>query len=314
MKKFLLSFLLFIFPFLLLLGAIEWYVLFYPSTFNRKANYLKKNISQIQTLILGSSHNQNALNPAFFHSPTINLANAGQDVQIDSALFFNYISQLKSLKQVILEIDYHTMEEKNDSLYFRIPWYCRFYNIELYKVSLLNKFSVYSSSPSFFNKVLLDEINPKKIRYRLNNYGFILNDFPGVMEALKYDSLELAKTAPARLKDKHTNQSAEIFNNNRLKIDAIIQYCLLHKIKVILISTPMYVTYIQNEISEKNRRRKNYIDSLIKLPPIQYYDFENNKNFTVYDFKNDDHLNSNGANKFSKLMDSILIHSQNETP
>lgn len=314
MKKFLLSFLLFIFPFILLLAAIECYVLFYPSTFNRKANYLKNNISHIQTLILGSSHNQNALNPAFFQSPAINLANAGQDVQLDAALFFTYISQLKSLKQVILEMDYHTMEEKIDSLYFRIPWYCRFYNIELYKVSILNKISVYSSSPSFFNKVLLDEINTKKVRYRLNKYGFILNDFPGVMEALKYDSLELAKTAPERLKDKHTNQSTEIFNYNRIKMDSIIQYCLVHKIKVILVSTPMYVTYINNEISEKNRRRKNYTDSLIKLPYVSYYDFENNKNFTVYDFKNDDHLNSKGANKFSLFMDSILIHSRNNTP
>jgi hypothetical protein len=310
MKRFLLVFLRFIFPFLLLVAGIELYVLFYPSTFNRKANYLKKNIETIQTVILGSSHNQNALNPQYFHTSTINLANAGQDIQLDSALFFKYIKQLKAIKQVILEIDYHTMEEKNDSLYFRLPWYYRFYNIDLHQVSILHKISLYSSSPSFFNKLLVDEMNPKKTRYLLNNYGFIINDFPGVMEDLKYDSLSIAQTAVERLKDKHMNQSIDIFNYNRSKLDAIIQYCHSSNIKIFLVSTPMYSTYLKNEIAEKNNRRKKYIDSLINLPNIFYYNFENSNRFNVFDFKNDDHLNSNGAKKFSIIIDSILLKNQ----
>ncbi|MEO5943127.1 MAG: hypothetical protein ABIP30_04345 [Ferruginibacter sp.] len=291
---------------MLLIVAIEIYVTYYPSTFNKKSNYLKNNLSEIQTVILGSSHNQNSLNPEYLQPYTANLANSGQDVQIDSALFFNYIAKLKSIKKVIIEVDYFTLEEKNDSSYFRIPWYYRFYNIELYPVSLLNKISLYSSSPAFFNKVMIDEINPWKIKYKHNQNGFITNDFPGIMEDLKYDSLQLAITAAERLKDKHTKTSYENFVFNRSKLNSIINYCLSRKIKVVLISNPMYTTYLNNEIAEKKVRKKIYTDSLLEIPGILYFDYEKSNRFNVHDFKNDDHLNSNGAKKFSLIIDSLI--------
>ena len=51
----------------------------------------------------------------------------------------------------------------------------------------------------------------------------------------------------------------------------------------------------------------DYIDSLSAAAKVKYYDFENSHAFTVRDFKNDDHLNSNGARKFSLMVDSILM-------
>jgi hypothetical protein len=306
MKRFLFSFIKFIFPVIVLICGIEMYVLYYPSTFNKKAKYLKQHTDSIKTIILGSSHNQNALNPEFLNSQAINLANAGQDIQIDAALFFKNIGKLTSVNKVILEIDYHSLEEKNGPDYFRIPWYYRFYDIEIYPVSFLNRFSVYASSPSFFNQLILDEINPKKIRYKLNQFGFIMNDFPGVMEDLKYDSLKLAETAMERLKDKHVLQSVDNCNYNKSKLNTIIDYCIKNNIEVILISTPMYSTYINHQITAKNIRRMNYIDSLKNLSNIYYYNFENSNKFGVHDFKNDDHLNSIGSKKFTLIIDSLL--------
>ena len=95
------------------------------------------------------------------------------------------------------------------------------------------------------------------------------------MEDLKYDSLSLAETSDERLKDKHTAQSLENFYFNRSKINSIIAYCIVHNIKVVLISTPMYTTYINHEIAAKNNRRKKYVDSVIKLPNTYYFNFEN---------------------------------------
>lgn len=307
MKKFLLTFLKFIFPFLLLLVAIELYVLYYPSTFNRKANYLHANLNSIEMLVLGSSHNQNALDPEFLTLKTANLANASQDIQIDSALFFKYVPQMKALKMVILELDYFTLEEKNDKENFRLPWYKRFFGIELYPVSIYNRISIYSSSPSFFNKLLIDAVNPKKIKYNINQYGFITNDFPGVMEDKKFDSTALAQTAPERLKGKHTQVSVSNLNFNKSKLNAVIHYCLSNKIGVIVLSAPMYSTYIQHEVAEKNIRKREYIDSLQQSSPaIHYFNYESDPRFTVHDFKNDDHLNSAGAKKYTAIIDSVV--------
>lgn len=307
MKKFLLSFIKFLFPFLLLLVAIELYVLYYPSTFNRKANYLHANASTAEMLILGSSHNQNALNPEFLKLKTINLANASQDVQIDAALFFKYAPQMKNLKAVILELDYFTLEEKNDKENFRLPWYKRFFGIELYPVSIYNRVSVYASSPSFFNKVLMDAVNPKKTKYHINEYGFITNDFPGVMEDQKYDTAKLASTAAERLKNKHTAVSPFNLNFNKSKLNAIINYCIANKIEVLMLAAPMYSTYISNEVAEKNIRKRQYTDSLkTAAPSVHYFDYEKDARFTVHDFKNDDHLNSDGAKKYTIIIDSLV--------
>ncbi|RYE23728.1 MAG: hypothetical protein EOP51_09650 [Sphingobacteriales bacterium] len=306
MRKFLSSFSLFLVPVLLLLAAIELYVIYYPSTFNRKADDLHANLKTTELLVLGSSHNQNALNPEFLHLKTVNLANASQDIQIDSALFFKYVPKMPKLKMVILELDYFTLEEKNDAENFRLPWYKRFYGIELYPISFFNRISVYASSPSFFNKILIDAANPKKPKYEVNQYGFITNDFPGVMVDENYDSARLAITAAQRLKDKHSKLSVDNFNFNRSKLDAMIRYCSLNKIEVMLLSAPMYSTYILNEVPEKNRRKTAYTDSLQNSnPAIRYFDYERDPRFTIHDFKNDDHLNSNGARKYTAIIDSL---------
>lgn len=307
MKQFILNFLKFLTPFLLLLIALELYVLFYPSTFNTKAHYLHKNAKNIEAVILGSSHHQNALNPQWLKLNTVNLANASQDIQLDAALFFKYAPQLEKLKLVIFELDYFTLEEKNDTTNFRLSWYNRFFNVQPYPVSLLQQVSIYSSQPSFFNKLIIDAINPKKIKYQINQYGFITNDFPGVMEDLKYDSLALAATAPERLKGKHTDTSSFNYNYNKRLLNSMLNYCLDKNIKIIILSTPMYSTYIRNEVEIKKQRKQLYLDSLLKAnAAIHYFNFETDSRFTVKDFKNDDHLNSAGAKKYSLIIDSIV--------
>lgn len=307
MKQFLLSFLKFVVPFLLLIVAIELYVLYYPNTFNRKADYLHANKGSAEMLVLGSSHNQNAINPEFLQLKTINLANASQDIQVDSALFFKYVPEMKSLKAVILELDYFTLEEKNDKENFRLPWYKRFFGIELYPISFYNRISVYASSPSFFNKLLIDAVNPKKIKYKINEYGFIINDFPGVMKDENFDSLALAKTAAVRLKDKHSAISLYNLDFNKSKLNSMIRYCLEKNIRIILLSSPMYTTYINNEVAEKNLRKNGYTDSLLKASPaVHYFNYENDPRFSVRDFKNDDHLNSDGAKKYTLIIDSLV--------
>jgi len=172
MTKFLINFTKFLIPFVILLIALELYVVYFPSTFNKKANYLQRHKDDIEVLVLGSSHNQNAINPEWMqfainpewmHLNCLNLANASQDIQLDEALFFRYATQLKKLKLVIFELDYFSLEEKNDATNFRLPWYKRFFDIEPYPISLLHKISIYSSQPSFFK--FIHHSHPFSISY-----------------------------------------------------------------------------------------------------------------------------------------------------
>ncbi|HRD58618.1 MAG TPA: hypothetical protein PK504_11235 [Ferruginibacter sp.] len=307
MTKFLINFTKFLIPFVILLIALELYVVYFPSTFNKKANYLQRHKDDIEVLVLGSSHNQNAINPEWMQLNCLNLANASQDIQLDEALFFRYATQLKKLKLVIFELDYFSLEEKNDATNFRLPWYKRFFDIEPYPISLLHKISIYSSQPSFFNKLLIDAANPRKTTYKLNQYGFITNDFPGVMEDLNYDTAKLLESAGERLHQKHTDTSLYNLNFNKTKLNTMLNYCVEKNIKILILSSPMYSTYVHNELAVKKERKQFYTDSLQKAnTAFKYYNYETDGRFKVNDFKNDDHLNSAGAEKYSKIVDSLV--------
>src|SRR5688572_26582080 len=114
MKRFILNLIKFCLPFLIVVGGFltyaEYTLQFYPSEFQLKAQYLKKDKDKINVLILGSSHNQNAINPEYVEDFNCsNLAFGGQDIRIDSALFNEVVDQLSGLKFVVFEISYHSL-------------------------------------------------------------------------------------------------------------------------------------------------------------------------------------------------------------
>ena len=139
MKKFLQKFLMFIIPILLILIGFELYFRNSQNSFITIANYFKKNKETIEVLILGPSHNQCALNPKFFKLKTVNLSYGSQDIQLDSALFFHNVKQMKNLKKVIFELDYHSLDTQRDKDYFRYSWYSMYYDIEIYPINYSNK-------------------------------------------------------------------------------------------------------------------------------------------------------------------------------
>ena len=172
MKKFLFKFILFCLPVLILLLGMELYFRNAPNSFITIANYFNANKQDVEVLILGSSHNQNGFNPKYCKANTLNLSYGQQDIQMDSALFFSNVKQMKHLKTVVFELDYHRMDIENGKDYFRLPWYYIYYNAEIYPVKWYNKLSLYTSNPEFFNNILLKEIKGESKIQTINKYGY----------------------------------------------------------------------------------------------------------------------------------------------
>lgn len=293
-------------PFVVFTLAAEICIVCTPNAFNQKAAYLKNN-KDIEFLLLGSSHTADAVNPADLPVKSANLASAGQDYQLDSALFFKYIPQLTHLKYVLLEVDYHSLEYKNAKDDYRLPWYYYYHGINLADFNFIDKIFLYKSSPSFFNKFVLNQFNPFGYKYQCNPYGFITNDFPGAFEDLKYNEALIAGTAGNRLQGRHTEISVSNCNFNKHKLSSIIDYCTKNGIGIILLKVPVFSTYRNSYITEKLKRRDAFIDSLILQKPVTLMDYEQDKRFTVKDFRNDDHLNSDGANKLTKMINRDFL-------
>jgi hypothetical protein len=56
----------------------------------------------------------------------------------------------------------------------------------------------------------------------------------------------------------------------------------------------------------KKIRVDTFIENLILNYNFQYFNFEKSSKFNLKDFSNDDHLNAKGAEKYSKIIDSII--------
>ncbi len=306
MKKFLQKFLIFVIPILLVLIGFELYFRNSQNSFITIANYFKKNKGTIEVLILGSSHNQCALNPKFFKMKTANLSYGSQDIQLDSALFFHNINQMKNLKKVIFELDYHSLDTQREKDYFRYSWYSIYYDIEIYPINYLNKLSIYLSNTKLFNKIILERFNKNYRPPFINKFGFEEGNFSDEFSEMNYDPNKIANSAKKRIEFRHKEISDLDFKKNSERIMSIIEYCKQKNIEIYIFSTPLYKTYIENELIIKKIKVNKFIQNLITKYNIKYLDFEKNSDFTIKDFSNDDHLNAKGAEKYSIIIDSII--------
>jgi len=310
MKKFFFRILLFCIPLFSLFVLMEFWLYYEPNTFNVKANHLNENLGQIECLFLGSSHTDGAVKPEFMQLPASIMAHAAQDYQLDSALFFHYIHSMKKLKYLFIETDYHSLTHFNDKDAPRIPWYYRYHGIQIYPIKFLHRFSLFATWPTFFRNYISRKLSSKSSKIQSEQDEFAGNNSQGIFQELKYDEAEILRTAEKRLKKRVSDTSINNYNNNKRKIQSVIDYCLANNIQVVFLKTPIYASYRQFYNAEKVALRDRFIENeMQKNNSILLLDFEKDERFTVRDFANDDHLSQAGAEKLTRFInESILQH------
>ena len=304
MKKFIKYLILFSTPVLIFLISVELYCRT-QTTFAIKKNYLKKNLGTIETLILGSSHSQNGINPEFLKAKSCNLAFGGQPISIDYFLLVKYVDQMKNLKTILFEVSPHRFYTEFNASQWNGHVYSNLYDIK-YKVENLSvkNYSFVLSDVNYFSTIFIDNFNPKIPKPKLNKFGFMTNDFKDRFSKLKNDSLQIDKT----FKMKHQFDNQENLKINIAFLNKIIEKCKKNNIKIIFLVTPFYHTYSSKIPLKAENQMYNLLTRFTNKYGILYYDFSNSKQFTLKDFKNDNHLNPDGAKKFTVIMDSLLNH------
>lgn len=303
MKKFIFNLFSFSLPFIVFGLVILLFIIWYPNTFNTKANYIKDN-PDIEVLFLGSSHTQDAINPEFISKKAINLAHGGQDYLYDYELFFRFVTKFKKLRYVFLEVDYHSLEFNQPTPYFRNSWYYHYYDVSIFKVGFMEKLSIYFSSPSFFNDFILRQFDLNE-RSKINKYGFEMNNSKGIFKSKNYNIKFIDEENKYFKVNPFSENSIKTYKENKKRLLKMINYCQRNKITVFLLSNPVYYTYSREYIKAKNKRRLLLLDSL-KSENVRFLNYENHSMFTVYDFKDAQHLNSIGAKKLTKLINSEI--------
>ncbi len=300
-----------------LLTWVEWRLATYPSTFNIKAKYIQENKSSVEVLILGSSHNQMAINPEWLHSfNAASLAIAGQDILLDSCLLGRYLPEMPELEFCIFELSYHSLEHTNEKTYDRNNLYLRFHNINNFqRATNFADRSIFFSSPKRYIRFL----DPFHTPTPLNKYGFAteLSRFEqdqNRFEAMGYNEQKIRSTADNLLIRRHQYEDRDAYLKNCRIMEHMIQMCQQKGIIPIVVIPPVFDTYLHSMIPAKKERRELFLLRLKELyPTIVIDNSESDSLYQVTDFKNDDHLGPEGALKYSGHIDQLLLREKSRS-
>lgn len=300
-RRILLRALIFLLPVMGALLALEYIQRTIPNNYTHKKQLLESRLPVIETLILGSSHTYLAINPDSLNSNTFNLAATAQTLFYDRFLLKKYADSMPSLRTVVLPVSYlslGTESNRNPGDFNRSYHYAIFYGVD----TLVNPLSVkrYSVVNLFTIKNSVDraiawyEGKDSLVEFRRN--GWFATDEQKELEKHGQD------VAPYHNRLFHD----ELIPVNTQRISDIISFCQKRNIKVVLISTPVHRSYMNNISDYRYETMLKITDSLSREYRVPYYNFTQDPRFTDEDFFDSNHLRTRGAAKFSSLLDSLI--------
>jgi len=319
MRSFLKKILFFIFPLFIFVIMMDLYLVNMNSLYKEKVSGLLDHANKIEILILGNSHATYGVDPSSFSAFAYNIANVGQSIYFDKEITLRNLNKLKSLKYVLISLDYH-------SLYFsrqrgkRNIWSYYGngikYPTDNYKKANISPFLFgYDPKVSFS---LIKKNMIKKWKFRNQNYFIDYDVEHGVslMDTTIKGYISFSGTEKNAFSNEFYINKIKGFDNlinysteKELVINEISQLITTLKkkgIKPIFFSTPTFKQY--NTFLDSAIINNNLIDSknLCKKYNIEFWDYAVNNNFIKEEFFNPDHLNKQGGTRFGKMLDSRL--------
>lgn len=306
MKRFVIKTIYISLPILVVAILMEILLRNTPNDYLFKKQYLDKHSSEIETLILGSSHSFYGFNPEYFSSNTFNASHISQSLNYDFEILKKYQDQFKNLKTIILPISYFTLFGKLEagSESWRVKNYIIYYDLNSSK-SLIDYSEVLS------NRI---NVNIKRIAsyYLLGNSTISCSDLGWGTSYNSKNARDLAETGKTAAKrhtrdDINSDKYQEIFNDNILILNSIIQWCKKNNVSVLLLTPPAFETYRQNLNKEQLKIAINTTSDICsKYENCIYENLLNDTNFVAVDFFDADHLSEIGAKKLSELINEKI--------
>lgn len=298
MKKFLSRVTLFFMIIAALLICGEYVVRRIPNAYATKREAIAKYGHGTETVVLGSSHTYYGV-VADSMPNTLNLANISQAFEYDYRVLDRYIDSLPSLRRVIIPVSYfsffdapfETTDNRNLETYYRL-----YLDIDKYHRLSRADFEI-CSFPSYSGKLksfLMHKQGPQT-----SSKGFGL-------DYLGRQNEEHIKSTAQTAAERHSNMANGNEAYQRLWFEKLIEMCIDRGVQPLLITTPV-TRYYAKLLDNKQVERTRYLVQLYRQKySLPYYDFSEAEGFTYDDFHDADHLNRDGAIKFTRLLNSAL--------
>ena len=298
MKKFLIKVCLFTVPFILFLLITEYLLRNIPNDYSYKNQYLEKNAKNIETLFLGSSHAYYGINPEYYSGKSFNASHISQTIDLDYKLIKKYAQDFNKLQYIVIPIDYF-------SLFARTSigvesWRMKNYNI-YYNMKTSIKPKDYLELFSFNLKRNLKRIKAYYY-YNIDNLT-CSNQGYGNTEMEQSDLIKTGKIAA----EKHTKKEKNYLKESIEIINEIISYAENNNKNILFYISPAYYTYRDNLDSIQLKITIDKIDSISNKHKNSFYiNLMGDKNFIAEDFRDADHLNTNGAKKLTQIINNYI--------
>lgn len=310
MKKFIKYLIYFALPLIILVGFFEIYLRQIDTTYTEKEKGIIENQKKIELLILGNSRATLGIDPNQFEVHAYNLANVAQTLYYDKRIALKHLDQLSNLKYVFITIDYSSfgysrmgsrevwsyygngIEYKDEMAFFTKHFYLKGYStsiaLKLLKNDLSGKYDTIRA---------LDLDNEHQLDQPIKNgfFSYKSTNENGMSAAHIFDR------AGKGIDEGDSAEKKEI----QTDLEDFIATLKAKNITPILIKMPCYEGYVKALNKKVVKRYESDFQNLAKKFNLEYWDYMNLP-MERNDFHDCDHLNVNGAAKFSKVLDLRL--------
>lgn len=304
-RTFFLKILFLLIPAVLVVGFFEYNLAKIPTTYSIKKSNIEKKAPEIKVLILGPSHAIVGINPAFFSREAFNMADTSQSLYYDLELFSKYSTQLTNLQVLIIPVSYFSLQFSFDKgpESWRSFFYDRTYNItpaqknrrlDVRKYSL---FALYGQQRSLL--------------YALK--GFKTDLAPSVMENgyQRDDHNDAAningETGKLQVDIHASIMDPRYFEENVRYVEQMITIAKERNVMPVIVTSPVSSAYSENIDTAVYTQMVTALEKISSEQNIRYFNHFDDNNFSIEDFADTSHLNSKGAEKFTKILEKEIF-------
>lgn len=303
MKKFLIQLTLFLAPVLIIVGLWEYGLSRVTTSYSLKRDQLEAQAPDIQVLVLGGSFSLRDVNPEYFSMKGYNAANIQQSLYYDSKITLRYLDKMPSLKVVLIAVSYnslwwqlHGSEAGFRDYYYADYWGIRYPAIHWWDINIYSKILHFGNYTAF--QLALHGFNVNLVKgYHDNGWAIKIRESPGLS-----DSLGKAVINSYKADFKKANLDSNM-NYLRDLLNALNKKGVQPVIFIPPASKHSYKFMKPNRLKTMD----SAISALCVAYNCKWFDYTKDNRFSDNDFKDVGHLNTEGATKFSKILNEEIL-------